>query len=145
MDSLRQQLPAAVMTVSGRSLDRAKVDQDSLKGDPKAVRAAVSSLPNTPDLYPTREDYIRMGAAIKAACADDPELGIELWLQWAGRWPDFEEDVAVADGDRRKPPFGLGAPGLFDQAAGLGGDAGRAAAVDQWFEDEPTKPPAEWS
>ena len=63
--------------------DRSRIDQDALRGDIDQVAAAVALIPNTNELFPGRTDYIRMGCAIKAACAEDQARGQEIWLEWA--------------------------------------------------------------
>ena len=55
--------------------DRSRIDQDALRGDIDQVAAAVALIPNTNELFPGRTDYIRMGCAIKAACAADQARG----------------------------------------------------------------------
>ena len=101
------------------------VDQDSLRGDPEAIAAAIRALPNSNELFPTRISYIAVGAAIKAAVGD--ELGLPLFKEWAMRWPGNghapvnTEATVTADWRRIKPPFELGADYLVGLARTHGG------------------------
>ena len=51
----------------------------------KAVRKAVESLPNDNDTFESRESYLHVGFAIKAAIGDTPEA-FDLWWSWCARW-----------------------------------------------------------
>lgn len=106
-------------------------DQENLKAPTyEALRQTVEAIPNTQALFPTREDYVRMAYAIKAAAPDGYELEAqELYLDWCERWESEEDhndpDVALADWHRAKPPFRVGyeflqnhAPALFFEPAG---------------------------
>lgn len=109
--------------------DRGLVPQERLRAAPDLVRSAVAALPNTSDLYPSRQDYVRMGYAIKAAMGPDHEAeALDLWLQWCGRWDGGHNDVDEAEEDwaRMQPPFSVGAHYLFDQAEAAGAWDGRA-------------------
>ena len=108
------------------SADRSRIDQDALRGDIDQIAAAVALIPNTNELFPGRTDYIRMGCAIKAACAEDQARGQEIWLGWALRWEGNDRfptgndpEIAAADWDRMKPPFEVGAPYIFELAAAI--------------------------
>lgn len=118
--------------------DRKTVDQQALCGDPDLVRKAVAALPNTTELFPTYDDYIRVGAAIKGATQHDPELGKELFLQWTSRWEGGNDaEQSLSDYHRIKPPFELGCRYLYDMAARLNGS--EFSLADVWFhalEDE---------
>ena len=114
----------------GAAVDRAKIDQQGLRGDLDQVAQAVALIPNDNELFPGRTDYIRLGCAIKAACAEDEARGRELWLDWALRWEGNDRfpagndpEVAAADWARMKPPFEVGAPFLFQLAAPYGFNA----------------------
>lgn len=109
----------------------APVAQDDLKGDPAAIREAVAALPNTSDLFPDRDDYLRVGYAVKAALAGEVDA-FDVWWAWCQKWegntngPNTEER-ARADWDRMHPPFQIGAEYLLDLAQELGVEApGRA-------------------
>ncbi|NDJ59875.1 MAG: hypothetical protein GYB67_02050, partial [Chloroflexi bacterium] len=111
----------------GARKDRGKVDQTALRGNPDSVAEAVSLIPNTSELFPTRADYIRIGYAIKAACGEDEARGRELWLDWTARWegdddhPDGNDPGdALRDWNSFRPPFEIGAPFLYALAARYG-------------------------
>ena len=118
------------------------------------MAAAVALIPNSSELFPGRTDYIRMGCAIKAACAEDQARGHEIWLEWASRWEGNDRfptgndpEVAAADWERMKPPFEVGAPYIFELAAGFGFNAagedfealagGPAARPDEQVDERP--------
>lgn len=97
------------------------IDQSHHLGDFEAVREAVRSLPNTNEFYPSRESYVKVGCAIKAALADRPADGLALFWEWARKWEGNagglnQYDVVAADWERMKPPFAVGAPWLFEEA-----------------------------
>lgn len=103
-------------------------EQEGLKAPSwDALKRTVEAMPNTSTLFPTREDYVRVAYAIKAAAPEGYELEAqELYLEWCERWEDGHNDVdvAVADWHRAKPPFRVGfdflqnhAPNLFFEQA----------------------------
>ena len=136
--------------------DRSRIDQDALRGDIDQIATAVALIPNTNELFPGRTDYIRMGCAIKAACAGDQARGQEIWLDWALRWEGNDRfptgndpEAAAADWERMKPPFEVGAPYIFELAAGFGFNAagedfealasGAAARPDEQVDERPVQ------
>lgn len=116
-------LPAAAKAAGSSSIDRAKVDQEGLKGDPELVRKAVMALPNTPELFPTYDDMVRVGQAIHAATIDDPDLGEELWHEWYGKWPDYTPKMADQYWRTFYAPHSVGAGFLYAKAAKHSGGA----------------------
>lgn len=127
LEALRPLLPAAGELV--REGASGEYDQAAFRGDPAAVERAVRALPNTTELFPTRDHYRDVGYAIKAALPDDERLAFELFTDWASRWeegasldddghptPGNDPDVVAADWGRMKPPFRRGASWLFDLA-----------------------------
>jgi hypothetical protein len=105
---------------NGRA-DRGAADQAALKGEVERVAAAVLLIPNDGD----RDDYVAVGHAIKAACADDPARGFEIWAEWCGRWAggvNEPEEVETRWAGFR-PPFEIGADYLYERAAQHGFNA----------------------
>ena len=102
------------------------VDQERLKGDIALVREAVESIAN--DFY-TREEYLKFAHAIRAACAEDPEQGKTIWLEWTSRWEDgvSDPDYDGATYDSLRAPFKVGA-GLIYELARREGWIGEAQA-----------------
>lgn len=102
-------------------------DQSALKGKIEHVQQAVRALTNPADFG--YDDYIRVGAAIKAATQDDEAIGLYLFQEWAAKWEGGENsfDRVQADWNRIKAPYGIGAQWLYDHAAQHGFDKG---AVD---------------
>jgi hypothetical protein len=101
------------------TIERTHVAQEQLEGEIESIRAAVAAIPNTDASHPTREDYIRMGVAIKAALPAWPEEAFELWCEWGERWEGGTNTIEEMESDwtRMRPPFEIGAQWLFDLAA----------------------------
>lgn len=118
MEELRRALPAATPIITEGSSARADVNQDALRGDPEKVRRAVSCIPNTSEHFPSREDYVKMGYAVKAALPDTEADAFDIWANWCERWDGGENEDAVmrADWDRMRPPFSVGANWLYELA-----------------------------
>lgn len=130
MERLRAALPAASPLIqSGGAGD---YDQAALRGDPATVRKAVAALPNDAR-FDTRESYLGVGYAIRAAVEDGAEA-FDIWAEWADRWTGGNNDPAVlaADWSRMKPPFRRGAPWLYDQAEAM--SDGKFTAAEAWFQ-----------
>lgn len=132
MEGLRKLLPAAEPLV--KEGGTTEVDQASLRGDPATVRKAVQATPNTSAVFATRESYLGLGYAIKAAVEDEAEA-FGIWEEWCGRWAegDNEPDVMAADWRRMKPPYRRGAQWIYDLADRV--SDGRFTVAEAWFED----------
>lgn len=126
LEALRSKLPAASRVIVEGAATAGS--QASLRGDPAHVRRAVAAIPNTSNHFPSRESYLGIGYAIKAALPDDPEA-FGIWADWCERWTDGENDpeIVAADWRRMRPPFKRGAPWLIEQATELGLDFSVAA------------------
>ena len=107
-----------------KAVERQSVDQTGLIAPSIAnVVAAVGLIPNTNEHFPDRDDYIRMGYAIKAACGPDNEAeAFEIFSDWANRWEDGVNslDTIEADFGRMHPPYELGWEWIADKAAKFG-------------------------
>jgi putative DNA primase/helicase len=103
----------------GSGASRVSVNQESLKArNLDKFAEAARLLPND---YPDRIDYIRIGAAIKAACQDDPIRGFDLFMEWAEKWEGGNDPETVAkDWEGLKPPYGIGARYIFGLARDYG-------------------------
>lgn len=114
LDKLAAVLPAAKAVAEGAG---AAVDQAVLRGDTETVRRAVAATPNTSALFPTREAYLSVGYAVKAAVSDEAEAR-DIWGDWCGRWSDGVNDPERDDAEwrRMKPPFRRGASWLYELA-----------------------------
>lgn len=130
LDDLRQRLPAASKVITeGAGSD---VSQASLTGPLSAVAAAVTAIPNTSNHFPSRESYLQLGYAIKAALPLDEPAAFDLFSDWCARWTDGtnEPDVVAADWRRMKPPYRRGASWLYELAE----ERGEFDRASVWFE-----------
>ena len=135
-------MPRAVR-MSASTRDRALVDQATLQGPLETVRAAIEALPNTSANFATRQSYLTVGYALKAALPDDESAAFEMFAEWCARWQDGENAPAEVEADwsRMKPPFEVGAQWLYDHADKLsGGKFSKATAFFQPIADEPDSP-----
>ena len=107
-----------------RAVERQTVDQTALMAPSiQHVVSAVAAIPNTTEHFPDRDDYIRMGYAIKAACGPDHEAeAFEIFEAWSARWEDGVNtlDTIEADFGRMHPPYELGWDWLSDKAVAFG-------------------------
>jgi P4 family phage/plasmid primase-like protien len=102
---------------SGNLADKRTTPQESLKSkDLEQLANAVALIPND---TPSRDEYIKMGYAIKAASQDDEGRGYEIFLDWAQKWEGGTNDpfTVKGDWDRMHPPYEVGADWLYDQAS----------------------------
>jgi hypothetical protein len=104
---------------------RNKVDQKTLlASNIESLVSAVAAIPNTSEEFPTRDDYVKMACAIKAACGPAAEMdGMEIFLDWCDRW-DGENDLEVAEADFEacQKPFAVGSDWIFTKAMKHGWD-----------------------
>ncbi|KQO66028.1 hypothetical protein ASF22_05000 [Methylobacterium sp. Leaf87] len=119
-EALAAMLPASKAPRSGKVVDRTGVDQTALQGTEDEVARLVALIPNE---EPDYESYRNMAAAIRGALQDDIEVGLDIYLDWCGRWslgrpdPVFDERVFRS----LAPPFALGIDNLQKQAAAATG------------------------
>lgn len=117
-------------------------EQESLLApDWETLKRTVEGMPNTSSLFPSRDDYVKVAYAIRAAAPEGFEYEArDLYLDWCQRWEEGENDpdVALKDWERAKPPYRTGfsfltahAPGLFFESCAAGTEAGDA--VDDMF------------
>jgi RecA-family ATPase len=153
MDELRDIMPDSGPFQGGGSGSAIVVDQETLRGKPELVRAAIEAIPNTDENFPSRESYLKIGYRLKAALPDDEPLAFSLYDKWCEGWkgPDGDENdsnIVAADWQRMKGPFRCGAPGLFWIAKQISAGTFDASAIEH-HEDlieeeapEPTDPAA---
>lgn len=138
LEAIRDEMPNAEMTKPEGSAGDAP-PQETLLGDPDVVRRVANSMTNLTRDYPSRESYLRVGYAIKAAMGPDREYEArELFEDWASRWDDEEgndPDTVRSDWDRLVPPFRVGASWLYDSARKTG-------SYDVWMDGEEEGEPA---
>jgi hypothetical protein len=122
LTAIQKALPKAKPIVKeGAANDTGHVNPESLRGDPKHIRTAVDTLPNSNEHFSSREDYLALGYAIKAALPDNEPEAFEIFSQWCERWQDGENnpDTVAADWRRMKPPFRRGAGYIYSLAEAL--------------------------
>lgn len=142
-ERLRATLPGVNATEAPASIDRAKVDQTGLRGDPVLIERAVAAIPNKHDHF-GYEEWVRIAAALRAALPEDQELGCRLFEEFSERTDLLapEEDPARVYWSVN-PPFALGADYLFDLAA-KHSPTGSAIKAEIWLDppgsDEPLFP-----
>ena len=134
LQALRERLPAA--TLVGKSTGREDVDQKTLTGDADTIRRAVACMPNDSKHFATRESYLSVGYALKAALPDDPDDAFDIFRDWCDRWQEGRNDPDTVESDwsRMKPPFRRGASWLLSLA---GETTGENFTVDRFFEPIP--------
>jgi hypothetical protein len=135
LERLREILPRATVKAGGAGTGT-EVDQASLRGDPALIRKAVAAIPNTSAHFPTREDYLALGYAIRAAVEDEAGA-YEIWAEWCDRWDggDNDPEIMQADWRRMKGPYRRGASWLYGLAESMGGGAFSQAEV--YFDELP--------
>lgn len=87
--------------------------QDGLRAPSlDALEEAVALIPNSDEFFPSRDDYIRFGYAIKAAGQDDEERAFAAFAEWAARATSDRvagnPDTAHSDWRKMAPPFVIG-------------------------------------
>ena len=126
-DTLKEALPEAQNVERQGTAAERPADQRALAGDPDLVARIVAALPNTDDIFPAREDYIRVMAAIRGSLPGNQALADDLIHQWASRWDGgIHRDTgeprvnkpAIVDKDIRglKDKYSLGADYLASLA-----------------------------
>src|SRR2546422_563951 len=120
------------------------VDQSQLKApNLEALTEAVALIPNTNELFPGRDDYLRVGYAIRAAAQDNVDHGFDVFLDWALKWEGNDwvagndPDVVRDDWGRMKGPYRVGWPYIADLAR----RNGYCDAVDVFEADPNAAPP----
>lgn len=107
-----------------RAAERQNVDQATLVADDLSrLSAALKIVPNTSEHFPTRDDYIRMGYAIKAAAGPDNEdEALALFTDWALSWEDGVNTLENIEADfgRMHPPYEIGWEWIEEKARAFG-------------------------
>lgn len=130
-DTLADRLEMLDMSVErvgdGAVRERAAQPQaDLLAPSIAALQTAVALLPNTDDVFPGREDYIKVAYAIRAAAGENDEVaGFEVFAEWASRHEgdgrvEGNPDTWRADWRRLHPPYSVGWTWLAELASGFG-------------------------
>ena len=139
------------------AVDRSAIDQSALRGNLDAVTEAVQAIPNDNSRFPERDDYLKMGIAIKAALSEFPAEAEELFVEWAMKWEGNhnnpqgnDEETVRADWDRFYPPFSMGANWIFEIARPYGFNDAKLdfkpidTDFDPWTPAPPELPTIHW-
>jgi putative DNA primase/helicase len=126
----------------GARRERSSASQHGLEApNADALREAVRLIPNTDDLFPQRDDYVRMGVAIKAASQAFEHDGLEAFCEWAARSTSprvsGNPETPREDWRRMHGPYSLGWGWLADMARGFGYN--NAADELEALEEAPTE------
>jgi putative DNA primase/helicase len=114
----------------GRGMAARTGDQEGLLAPSMDdLREVVDLLPNDNGVAPSRNDWLRIGAAIKAAAGEEEEReAADLFIAWSMKW-EGNDTVEGNDPDdarenfrRLKPPFAVGWPLLAEMAREYGYD-----------------------
>lgn len=143
-------------TAAEKAVERQKVDQASLVADSiERLSAALKMVPNTSAHFPDRDDYIRMGYAIKAAAGPDNENeALALFTEWAMSWEEGFNAVETIEADwgRMHPPYEIGWEWIQEKARAFGWkvevDEFDTVELDDSFTDliaSPSEGPIEYS
>lgn len=128
-EALMAALPHSSRTRENKTADRERVSQSALRGAVEDVRRAMEAMPNGRDIFPDRMDYIRMGAALKAALPDDEEEAFDLWCEWAAKDNGGVPELWRKDWNGLGGVFSLGAQWIYEQAERLSGGTFTQAQV----------------
>lgn len=128
-----------------RSGDGMPPPQEELRAPSlKALSEVVAKIPNRGPSFDSRDDYIQVGYAIKAAAGPGQEgEALELFQRWASRWEDGENDPADVRDDFNgfDPPFRVGWPYLLELAGETVRLAQETFPADREAPDPPAEPP----
>lgn len=131
----------AVREGDGYTRQREAGDQEALRAPSiEALHEAVALIPND-DAFPHRDDYIKMGAAIRAACGENEEEGFAAYADWAARWVGGVNppDQVRSDWRSLRPPYHVGWTWLAERARKYG-YADAALEFDVTMEGPPSLP-----
>ena len=107
-----------------KAAERQNVDQGGLVAPSvERLSAVLKTVSNTSEHFPDRDDYIRMGYAIKAAAgADNEGEALALFTEWAMSWEDGVNTVEMIEADfgRMHPPYEIGWEWIEQKARAFG-------------------------
>jgi hypothetical protein len=146
LDSMLARMADVVDVVSMERLDGVDgppTNQEALKAPVELVRDAVAAIPNSYEVFPSRDSWLQMGYAIKAACGFGNDAdAMEIWTEWSLRWSVDADRVELADNvaeawERMPGPYRLGAQWLFAKAR----EHGWTREAEMWLSKLPALPP----
>lgn len=121
---------------NGRRHERATPsDQASLLAPSiEELQKAVAVVPNAGERWASRESYIKMGYAIRAAAGTQIEDGLDVFWEWCRRWDGEANafETVQADWEGMHPPFAIG----WDWIAALARGGGYNDAANDFTTEE---------
>jgi putative DNA primase/helicase len=132
-DNLAPKVASIELIIPGEKAERETIVQTELLAPDDDTLAEMVARVRNDARFAERDEYIKMGMAIKAASRHKP-TGLAIFYEWCMRWEDGDNavDVVEADWGRMHAPFALGYSYIEDLAR----DGGVNTAVDD-FEAEP--------
>lgn len=138
LTSLRAILPAcSAVIVQGAAHDTPQ--ERLLAPSLEMVRRVVACIPNTDATAPTRDDFVKMGYAIRGSLPDAlAEEAYDIWAgpgSWAQRWTHGTNDPDLCEREwgRMKRPYKVGWSWLSEMAEKHSGGAWTRG--EPWFEE----------
>jgi putative DNA primase/helicase len=108
---------------NGQKQERASASDQSALHAPSidSLRIAVAAIPNN-EAFKDRDAWIKMGYAIRAACGDNLEEGLEIFSEWSERWTEGTNDPedVRANWNRMSGRYSVGWPWIAEKARGFG-------------------------
>lgn len=108
---------------NGQKQERTSASDQSALHAPSidSLRIAVAAIPNN-EAFKDRDAWIKMGYAIRAACGDALEEGLEIFSEWSERWTEGTNDPedVRANWNRMSGRFSVGWPWIAERARGFG-------------------------
>jgi P4 family phage/plasmid primase-like protien len=107
----------------GTGLATRRADQQGLIAPSMdALREVVDALPNTTNLFPTRDQWLKVGAAILGAAGPDEEREAEdLFVFWSSKWEEGNDpEYARSELSRIRAPYSVGWNFLAELARAYG-------------------------
>lgn len=108
-------VPCTFVEEGLKEAQEAPPQEDLYAPDLETLTDVVRSIPNTGVDFPSRDDYITFGHAVKAAGAQWPAEAFELFLEWALEWEGDasnptgnDPDVVEKDWERMRAPYRVG-------------------------------------
>jgi P4 family phage/plasmid primase-like protien len=130
-----------VERIGAKGADHEHTPQDTLLAPSlDALRACMAAIPNSNEIFPERDDYIKIGYAIRGAAGDEEDAAFAIWSEWCARWDGGTNDEQDMRNDwgRMKPPYSVG----WTWLAEIGARCGFVSAQHEFQAGEAPSPPS---